>query len=358
MNQMQNRYRGCLIGGAAGDALGYAVEFSPEAAIFSRYGSEGITRFDADRHGDRISDDTQMTLFTAAGLLKETGDPIENVWKCYQEWLITQLCTYPYKTENFSGLMEIPALWHPRAPGNTCLNAIGGREPGGLFHPINNSKGCGGVMRAAPAGLISPGSSDLERVVSGMESVDFAEPDMALNAAVLGAELCALTHCHDLGWLPGAMFGHMVSELVSGAADSIWDTANNAMVAVAYQFTDAPDLEQFTALMSKAIELALSKTPDLEAIHQLGEGWAGDEAMAIALFCALRHENDFAAGIIAAVNHKGDSDSTGAIAGNLLGAYLGYDAIPDHFLTVELHDEILRIADKLYEAAGKDEDHE
>ena len=355
MNQMQNRYRGCLIGGAAGDALGYAVEFSTESAIFSRYGSAGITEFDLSRQGNRISDDTQMTLFTAAGFLRETGDPIENIWKCYEEWLLTQRQSYPYPNDNFSGLMDIPALWHPRAPGRTCMNAIGGGTPGRIDHPINSSKGCGGVMRAAPAGLISPGSSDLKRIVSGLES---DEAEKALDAAVFGAELCALTHCHDLGWLPGAMLGHMVSELVSGAAESIWDAANNAMVAVSYQFADAPDLERFIALMNKAIALALSQTPELEAIHRLGEGWVGDEAMAIALFCTLRHEDSFADGVIAAVNHKGDSDSTGAIAGNLLGAYLGYDAIPGKFLTVELHDEILRIADRLYEKAGKEEEHE
>ena len=60
-----DKYRGCLIGGAAGDALGYAVEFLDDAAIFSKYGENGITEYSLVNGVAEISDDTQMTLFTA-----------------------------------------------------------------------------------------------------------------------------------------------------------------------------------------------------------------------------------------------------------------------------------------------------
>lgn len=63
-----DKYRGCLIGGAAGDALGYAVEFDREDAIFSKYGEEGITEYDLKNGVAQISDDTQMSLFTATGI--------------------------------------------------------------------------------------------------------------------------------------------------------------------------------------------------------------------------------------------------------------------------------------------------
>ena len=330
----KDRYRGCLVGGGAGDALGYAVEFDSEKTIFSEYGSGGITEYSLRRGRALISDDTQMTLFTAAGLLRADGDPVENVWKCYGEWYRTQYGLREPK-ENFSGLMDVEALWSPRAPGNTCLRAISGGTPGSTKRAINHSKGCGGVMRAAPAGLISPTNP--------------------MNAAILGAETSALTHCHDLGWLPGALLGHMTAELVSVENLPMDQAAHNALNAICYEYTNAPNLRSFCDLMEKAIELAHSDTSDLAAIHALGEGWVGDEAMAIALFCAVRHENDFAAGIIAAVNHKGDSDSTGAIAGNLLGAKLGYEAIPEKFKTdLELRELMLEIADRLYERTGGD----
>ena len=70
--------------------------------------------------------------------------------------------------------------------------------------------------------------------------------------------------------------------------------------------------------------------------------------MAIAIFCALRHHDDFSEGIIAAVNHDGDSDSTGAIAGNILGAHLGYSAIDDKWKKdLELADVILELSGDL-----------
>ena len=93
--------RGCIYGGAVGDALGYPVEFDSERAIFSRYGSKGITEYETDRRTGKalISDDTQMTLFTANGLLvgdtreAMSGDrawPRVYVTKAYLDWLMTQ----------------------------------------------------------------------------------------------------------------------------------------------------------------------------------------------------------------------------------------------------------------------------
>ena len=65
-----DKYRGCLLGGAAGDALGYAIEFDREEAIAARYGSRGIRDYQLDERGlAPFSDDTQMTLYTANSLL-------------------------------------------------------------------------------------------------------------------------------------------------------------------------------------------------------------------------------------------------------------------------------------------------
>ena len=62
-------------------------------------------------------------------------------------------------------------------------------------------------------------------------------------------------------------------------------------------------------------------------MERLGAGWIAEEALAISVYSALV-AHDFASGVLLAVNHSGDSDSTGAITGNLLGAALGFEAIP------------------------------
>ncbi|MDD6944012.1 MAG: ADP-ribosylglycohydrolase family protein, partial [Muribaculaceae bacterium] len=90
----------------------------------------------------------------------------------------------------------------------------------------------------------------------------------------------------------------------------------------------------------------------------LGEGWTGEEAWAIALYCAIRHIDNMEEAIIAAVNHDGDSDSTGAVCGNIMGAIYGYESMKRQRLfcpqdrelepTLELSNIILTLADDLY----------
>lgn len=88
---------------------------------------------------------------------------------------------------------------------------------------------------------------------------------------------------------------------------------------------------------------------DLDAIREIGQGWVAEETLAIAVYCALKYSNDFEKAIIASVNHSGDSDSTGSVTGNILGAYLGLSAIPQKYLDkLELKDVITEIADDLY----------
>lgn len=170
-----DQIRGSLIGGAVGDALGYAVEFSSEAEIFGTYGGEGITEYVLTNGKALISDDTQMTLFTANGILVGDtrlsmrgigGDPRGYVPYACQDWLKTQYSDFDMvnRHERFSDeggrswLLDVPELYAWRAPGNTCLSALEQRgdvpDTDDYIHsPINKSKGCGGVMRIAPVAL-------------------------------------------------------------------------------------------------------------------------------------------------------------------------------------------------------------
>lgn len=330
-----DKFRGCLIGGAAGDALGYAVEFKREDEIFSEYGKEGITEYNLLPDDDvaEISDDTQMTLFTAEGLLlaQENGyiDSIRDMYKC---WYLTQSEKYPAQNERqLSRLMSVPELFHRRCPGMTCMTAIGDGVKGTVNNHVNDSKGCGGVMRVAPIGLYFSDTS-----------VPYAQSDM------IGAEAAALTHGHDLGYIPAAALVHIV-RAVTESDITLKDAVNDSVTAMEKLFSKAEHIANFTAIMQKAVHLAETDTDDLSAIHQLGEGWVAEETLTIAVYCALKYENDFDKALIAAVNHNGDSDSTGAVCGNILGAYLGYNAISQKYKErLELHDLICETADMLY----------
>lgn len=351
-----DKYRGCLLGGAAGDALGYAIEFDREEAIAARYGSHGIRNYQLDERGlAPFSDDTQMTLYTANSLLcslaalsaqASGGAPAPapatlpspaaltayapaQMAQFYVEWMYTQVSPYPL-AEPKAWISSLPELFASRAPGVTCMNACEAMASGAKA--VNNSKGCGGIMRMAPVGLIntSPGFSGVE-------------------LQHLGAQLAELTHCHELGWMPAGVFAHIVSLLSRDEASSVREAATQALNTLPEAFPNAHYLGQLQELLRYTLRLADSDIPDLEAINALGEGWVAEEALAIGLLCSLRHEDDFAGAITSAVNHGGDSDSTGAIAGNIVGAHLGLAEIPQRYLEhLELRDTISKIADDLF----------
>lgn len=109
-------------------------------------------------------------------------------------------------------------------------------------------------------------------------------------------------------------------------------------------------VERQKTLVEQALLLADNEQTDVDNIRKLGEGWVGEEALAIAVYAVARHIDSFTDTLVAAVNHNGDSDSTGAVAGNIIGAMVGYEAIPSQFKgRLELHDVILAIADDLHQ---------
>lgn len=359
---LRDRFRGCLLGGAAGDALGYPVEFMRLANIRGKYGAAGITEYSIFDGFEKalVTDDTQMTMFTANGLLccaagrqdGQPADPVDCIRKAYLEWLYTQqhpCAPHPFRKEQVSAemqppvqyhswLMEVPWLYARRAPGNTCISELetGGR--GTVQRPANDSKGCGGVMRTAPAGLFAH------------------SPDEAMR---IGASAAALTHGHPLGYIPAGA----LSYIVNAAAHTdlpLSEIAEAAISAAERYFSSIPEakaeLPVFRMLIEQAIAYAEGDADDVEAIASLGDGWVGEEALAVALYCALEHENDFTGCICAAVNHNGDSDSTGAIAGNILGTRIGLSGIDTIWTDLlEGVPELTQLADDLYNIAHPDD---
>lgn len=332
-----DRFRGCLLGGAIGDALGAPVEFLRHAEIVRRFGAEGILDYvPAYGVNGAITDDTQMTLFTGEGLLRayvrgrSRGiSSFRSVTDhAYLRWLETQGHRAKVAIEHDGWLWGVDALHHARAPGNTCLSALMAKKSFGEA-VSNDSKGCGGVMRVAPVGMYL-WHQKIEGV--GQRTFDLA------------AELAGLTHGHPSGqWSAGVL-----AVLVRLALDG---------VSIREALPEAKDIlrtraghEETLAAIEVAEALAESgRKPSAREVERLGEGWVAEEALAIALYCAMVAESA-EEGIALAVNHGGDSDSTGSIAGNLLGALHGESALPQRWLDcLELRDVVTRMANDLYE---------
>lgn len=342
--------RGCLFGGAVGDALGFTVEFVEDYEIFERYGSDGITEYELDKKTGKalISDDTQMTLFTANGLL--VGDtrgcmrgvqgwPRDYVARAYKDWLFTQNSSFSDRMQRefnqHSWLCDVPELYARRAPGNTCLSALTEAERSGyvndyIANPRNNSKGCGGIMRIAPIAL----------------NYQMAIDQLDIEAA----QLAAITHGHSLGYISAAVLCHIINRIVFPGEQkmSLKEIVIEAKNTVENIFKGDKHLQELTDIIERAIVLSENEEDDLENIRSLGQGWVAEETLAIAIYCSLKCTDDFSKGIIASVNHSGDSDSTGAVTGNILGALVGYGKIDDKWkYNLECSDVILEIADDI-----------
>lgn len=332
LEKTKSAFIGCLLGGAVGDALGAAVEFLTLDEILSRFGSAGIHEY-APAYGGlgRITDDTQMTLFTAEGLIrgivrgqtKGICHIPSVVAHAYQRWLITQgRSNHAVSTSEDGWLLAVKELHSQRAPGNTCLSALETTRSFGE-PAINDSKGCGGIMRVAPVALISkrgPGEYD---------------PEWAFDTAT---DICALTHGHPSGQLSGGFFAAFLAFILNG------ESKLDAIAKSRKLLTQHRDHEEVLTRVDQAVLLASTAPLQRNRLPELGEGWVGEEALAISLYCALSTDSTEEA-IILAVNHRGDSDSTGAITGNIMGALNGAISIPQHWLTpLELRSVIEQIA--------------
>lgn len=314
-----DRIRGCLLGGAVGDALGADIEFLSLSAIRDRYGPGGVDRY--VHPPGRFTDDTQMSLFTAEAMIRAQNRFMERglvsvaevTRHAYLRWHVTQTQGRPPPQPSserlaidpvVSGwLIRQPELYARRAPGDACLRSLRAGGHGSVTNRINDQKGCGTVMRVAPIGFTT---------VSDVFTV-------AVDAA-------AITHTHPTAYLSAGALALIVAEVFSGRP-------LRASVGVALdRLADHADHGETTAALRNALALTdREPSPTAEAVESLGKGWIAEEALAIAVYCALVAP-DFATGVRAAVNHSGDSDSTGAIAGNLLGVALGADAIPAPWL--------------------------
>ncbi|OIJ88324.1 ADP-ribosylglycohydrolase family protein [Streptomyces colonosanans] len=329
------RVRGCLLGGAIGDALGYPVEFASLDRIRTVHGAAGITGLVPDAEGvvGRVTDDTQMTLFTVEGLQqaheRERHKGIGGGWsrlvrEAYGRWLDTQRLPGPPAGAH-GGLAAQPWLYARRAPGNACLSGLARDfvpDPGaelGRPGPVNSdSKGCGAVMRSAPFGLVR------------------APADAAFAMA---ARCAQTTHGHLTGYYSAGAFAAIVTFLVEG------DSLEGAVLRALRLLARYPGHEETAGALRQALDLAAQGSPTARKVETLGGGWVAEEALAIAVYCALV-EPEIRHALLLSVNHSGDSDSTGAICGNLLGAHRGDHRLPQDWLAhVEARAEITVVAD-------------
>ncbi|MBA3873186.1 MAG: ADP-ribosylglycohydrolase family protein [Anaerolineae bacterium] len=283
MNRTVQPIESILFGLALGDTLGYPVEFLSRETTRQKYGSDGIQQ---PPNPALYSDDTQMTLALAEGLLDAgMNAPINNLMQAignrFIEWL------------------DSPD--NNRAPGTTCIKGVERFQSGISWREagIPESKGCGSAMRVAALGYI------------------YQNNEVSLREVAIASSL--ITHRHPTAIAATVAAAYLVKLALDNAPPA------NYM----------PHLYEFTTGISDEFDLAILRvghvlgwTNEDLALDHIGQGWVGEEAVALALYCVLRYPDDYVACMRRAANTNGDSDSIACIAGGIMGAKLGLEAIP------------------------------
>ncbi|MDP6178882.1 MAG: ADP-ribosylglycohydrolase family protein [Desulfatiglandales bacterium] len=304
MNDL-NKVTGVIYGLAIGDALGRPAEFMSLSQIKSEYGQEGI----ADLPEPALyTDDTQMSVAIAEALIKAGEKGIEEIMAAVKDEFI-KWCHSPENT---------------RAPGRTCITGVAKMEQGIHWNEsgVASSKGCGTAMRAAPIGYLYQNDPDKLREVAHATGICTHGHPTADAACIGAAYLVKLA-------LDGITPEKMISELLD--------------------FTTGIS-EEFDEAILK-VGKCLDWEDDEKALKYLGEGWIGEEAVALALYCFLKYPDSYEKVVIRGANTNGDSDSVACIGGSISGAYLGIDAISDKWVqriekTEYLHELAKRFAEK------------
>jgi ADP-ribosylglycohydrolase len=333
------RFLGCVLAGALGDALGYGVRSQPIGSIRVQHGEAGLTAPIARDGLVRVSDATRLMLFTMDGLIRAhiarriepTGrGPEPEVQHAYQRWLHTQGRPWAEAGGPYARHLDQPDGWliahrdlfAPRGPESVCVSALDGfartHRQGTFTDRVNDANGCGGLVRAAPVAVWS------------------TDPGEVFHAA---AATAALTHGHPSGHLPAGALAVLVHQLLRGAS-------TEDAIGVVREFL--PSYSGHEALMralGSAESLALrGPVPPEVLAKQLGGGRTGDQALAIGLYSVLATRG-LPEALLLAVNHSGDSDSTGTVCGNIAGALYGTRALSTNWLGgLELHDVVRRLA--------------
>jgi ADP-ribosylglycohydrolase len=259
------------------------------ADILDTYGENGITDLDGafGLPAGVITDDTQQAMAVAEGLITAmlhnlTSEAVcENVWRELKRWHATQ--SIPFQS---------------RAPGFTSMEALRKAIPGTLKKRTNSSNSCGSVMRAHPIGIA------------------FAnDPTTAFN---IGMDVSVLTHGDDQAVTAGGAMASLISSLCAGV---LLNEALETMCGLIEGIGIArlPITQRVCSL--NADELACG------SMKKIGLGWNADDALAMSVFAARRFPDNYHRAVCFAVNHDGDSDSTGSMTGALLGAMHGLDAV-------------------------------
>ncbi|WP_432049685.1 ADP-ribosylglycohydrolase family protein [Verrucosispora sp. NA02020] len=319
---------GSLLGLAYGDALGKPTEFLTLAEIERRYGPTGPRELVGDPA--LVTDDTQMAL--AVG------------WALHDASAYTPEVVEPLLRQRFLAWAASPD--NNRAPGMTCLRACAELSRGLPWQQATQagSKGCGANMRVTPVGLLDVDLDTVAGLAQLQAGLTHGHPTGLAASELTAYAVWLLVDGAALAELPGRLTvrAHEQREVYRG--DWLGDLWQRPGVRTPQEFIARGWDECLRALAR--LDAALAGLDDGgDPCRWTGEGWVAEEALATALYCAVRHADDPVGALTRGARTAGDSDSIAALAGAFVGAAVGAAAWPaDWAGRIEYADQLAALA--------------
>lgn len=332
--------RAVMLGAACGDALGAPTEFLHMDGIRERFGQAGIQ--DLSQTSGKYTDDTAMLIALAEGLL-DARAWAEGINARPELEMARPAGVMPHVAKRFVEWSKSDQTG--RAPGNTCMGGCRNMAKGVSWQEsgIIHSKGCGGIMRVAPVGLLYSDAKTILEIAKAQCTCTHGHPS-AYQAAQLGA--LAVHLLADLTYDPARLLDTLRVQL------ALLPEPDPTLTDLLWRVRGALDLVHIDEDEPHGIQQRMAGGP-----KNLGESWHGDEALASALFCfllAFERGEGYVETVRYGANTDGDSDSIACVSGALAGAYwgLGERGVPQHWIDqVEGADYLLTLADRLHVAA-------
>jgi len=315
-----SRYQGCLLGLAVGDAMGYTVDGKTLAQIQEAYGPNGLLGYDLANGSAEVSSYTQLAAYCANGLLIGiTRGKNVHYTRFFSvaltEWARSQMY-YRDPEHTWCWIAKLPQLRSRHCRDSRMLDVLRSKILGAPESNIRNNLSPGALTEAVAIGM----SFQPQR----MEPSFLGE----LSARGIGT-----THESPEAFLPGVVLAYAIAGILQEPELPLHLHFSHATSAMQAQFRDKhPQADELAQLLNHTIALASDpdRSPEetMESLHCSNS----DRCLAGAMYACLVCEEDFDRCMILAVNHSGRSAAVGAVAGALLGAHLGCDALPEFYL--------------------------
>ena len=340
MISKRSAFRGCLLGLAVGDAMGYTVDTKTWSQIQEDYGPHGLLGYDLVNGYAEVTSHTQLAAFTANGLLLgltrgivfgRMAPFVKYAGLAQREWAIGQR-RYDQPTRNHCWVFKVPEMRRRHCTDTRMVEILNRNMLGSLEEPSTKHDTPASIAAAVAAGLFG----DPKRM--DQEEIDR-----------LGAECVALTHGHPLAFLPGAVVAHLVNRCLRDQETTLEELVEEALAALDDQFgREYRHVQEIIHLVHQAVAMAKDRgISTVQAMEKL-KCDTGADVVAGAIYAALLWEQDFDNAMIAAANHSGRSAAVSCLTGAILGARMGEEALPDFYMDgLEIAPALRDLADDL-----------